>query len=187
MVESVVADARDPSATNRSIRAEYCPVARFRARRQNLQLALEGNARMGEIRHPAGVSSSRRSVVIPPKAGNHGRRIGIANQPCRRHRDVDQERVPRPVAPIMSGHRSRHSAFPDLTSSIFLCRDHPLIVFSRRMASTMVLWSSCQTRVLTPYRFVKLSARPSRCCQTRFTRFDVTPTYRVPRGLLASM
>ena len=140
-----------------------------------------------EYRHPAEASSSRRSVVIPPKAGNHGRRIGIANQPCRRHRDVDQERVPRPVAPIMSGHRSRHSAFPDLTSSIFLCRDHPLIVFSRRMASTMVLWSSCQTRVCTPYRFVKLSARASRCWQTRFARFDVTPTDRAHGGLLASM
>ncbi len=62
-----------------------------------------------------------------------------------------------------------------------------LIVFSRWIADSIVSCSSYQTKVCTPYLLVKLSIRLFLCSQTRFNKFEVSPVYRVPFRLLASM
>jgi len=69
--------------------------------------------------------------------------------------------------------------------SSFQRRFHSLMAFSRCMAESMDSCTSYQTNACTPYRLVKPSISPCLCTQTRVTRFDVTPTYRVPLRPLA--
>ena len=134
------------------------------------------------------------SPVIPAKAGIHllpdspaPHRTGINIKSPWRQR-IRSSYIGRPVereVRTMSFQRSFQSALVRSTNSSFHRRDHFLIAFSRLMASIMLACCSNQTRVLMRYRPVKPSAQPSRCCQIRRTRYEVTPTYKVPRGALA--
>ena len=59
--------------------------------------------------------------------------------------------------------------------------------FSLMIALSVVGCASYQTSVWTPYILVNPSTKSFLCCQTRCTRSEVTPMYRVPLRLLARM
>jgi hypothetical protein len=80
----------------------------------------------------------------------------------------------------ISSHKSRQARFRSSISRTFHARFHFFKLFSRAIAACIVSCISYQTNRFTPKRSVNPSATPSRCCQTRCTRFDVTPIYSVP-------
>ena len=85
-----------------------------------------------------------------------------------------------------STYKSRHWGFIASITLIFQARFQLLIAFSRLIADAIVSWTSYQTRVATPYLLVKPSTKWFLCSQTRFTRLEVTPRYKVPFRWLAN-
>ena len=93
-----------------------------------------------------------------------------------------------PRAPAMSSPRRRESTrhikpsyrlsqfgFSASIRSIFHCLRHFFICFSRRIAPSISVVDSYQTRRCTPYLLTNPSCTSFLCCQTRWCRLLVTP------------
>ncbi len=84
-------------------------------------------------------------------------------------------------------YKSTHNGLSASINAIFFWRDPPLIRFSRNMAISMDACCSNQTSECRWYLLLKPSNTWFLCCQIRLIKSLVTPTYKVPLGLLVKI
>ncbi len=154
-----------PSLRITSLRITSLQVTSLRAKRSNLQTATALRPRSDKTRH----CESR-----------HCQFRHCESRHCERSEAISKTHS-------NESYKSTHNGLSASINAIFFWRDPPLICFSRNMAISMDACCSNQTSECRRYLLLKPSNTWFLCYQIRLIKSLVTPTYKVPLGLLVKI